>query len=67
VRSLREARAAVEHVATERSKHVDRAAKELPSIERARQVRAEISSLEERMAEVRKETQRIKTAHEAGT
>lgn len=67
VHSLREAHTTIEHVAAERSKHVDRAAKELPSIERARQVRSEISSLEERVAEVRKETQRITAAHEAGT
>ncbi|KAF8488579.1 UV radiation resistance protein/autophagy-related protein 14 [Gautieria morchelliformis] len=62
---LREARSATKHVAAERSKHVERASKELPAIDKARQIRSEISSLEERVTEVRKETQRIKAAHEA--
>lgn len=67
VLSLREARTAIESVAIERSKHVERAAKGLPSINKARQVRAEISGLEQRVAEVRKETQRLKVAHDTGT
>ena len=65
--SLRETRAATKHVIVERSKHIEHAAKELPSINKARQIRSEVSSLEERVAEVRKETQRIKAAHDAGT
>lgn len=64
--SLRETRAATRHVSVERSRHIEHATKELPFIDKARQVRSEISSLEERVTEVRKETQRIKAAHNTG-
>lgn len=63
---MREMRAATKHVATERAEHVDHAVKALPGMDQARYARADISSLEERVAEVRKETEIVKAAHEAG-
>ncbi|KAF8576885.1 hypothetical protein K439DRAFT_1640144 [Ramaria rubella] len=62
---VREARAAIKHVAAERTRHLEHAVEALPPIETARLVRAEVASLEERVAEVRKETQRLRAAHDA--
>lgn len=64
--SLRESRPVTKQVTAERAEHVAHATKALPAIDRARQVRAEISGLEERVAEVKKETENIKAAHDAG-
>ncbi|KIJ55025.1 hypothetical protein M422DRAFT_24884 [Sphaerobolus stellatus SS14] len=54
---IRDQRAAIEQVAKEASKNVKHAAKELSSMENARQTRAEIAGLEERVAETQLETQ----------
>lgn len=47
-----------DHVAKEAAKQVKHATKELGAMDRARQTRAELAGLEERVAEVRTETQR---------
>ncbi|KAF8523335.1 UV radiation resistance protein/autophagy-related protein 14 [Hysterangium stoloniferum] len=62
---LRDARSTIQHIAAERSANVERAARELTTIDKSRQIRAEIAGLEERITEVRKETQRIRDAHAA--
>jgi len=56
---------ATQHFAAERSANVERATRELTTIDNSRQIRAEIVGLEERITEVRKETQRIRDAHAA--
>lgn len=64
--SIREVRSTLHTLGIERTKNVDKASAALPHIEASRHQRAEIASLEERVAELRKETQKIRDAYSTG-